>query len=98
MPTIGKYCKAYPIDKFREFSSWNENKEYPGHEKGEGMHAEEESKYLFLHDNYAVTDGIFVDENIVFDDVSSEWIAFCKEALEFEIPVYELKVKSPSQK
>jgi hypothetical protein len=87
---MGKYCKAYPIEKFREFSAWNETHEYPRREKREGIHAEEERKYLFLHGNYTVTDGIFVDENIVFDDVSSEWIAFCKGALEVEILVYEL--------
>jgi hypothetical protein len=28
--------------------------------------------------NFTVTDGIFVDENIIFSDVTPEWIEFCE--------------------
>ena len=45
--------------------------------------------FLYLQENYVVTDGIFIDENIIFDDVTSEWFDFCQNTLEFEIPVYE---------
>jgi hypothetical protein len=42
-----------------------------------------------LQENYVVTDGIFKDENIIFDDVTDEWKEFCTKELEFEIPEYE---------
>ena len=39
-----------------------------------------------LHFHCIVTDGLFIDQNIVFDDVTDEWKAFCQKVLEFEIP------------
>lgn len=45
--------------------------------------------FLYLQENYVVTDGIFKDENIIFDNITTEWIDFCKNMLLFEVPVYE---------
>jgi hypothetical protein len=42
--------------------------------------------FFYLHDDYTVTDGVFLDENLIYDTVSPEWISFCKEVLAFEIP------------
>ena len=101
MPKMGKYCKAYPIERFREFSAWGENLENLRREKSEvnGKEVEaprtlREQDYLFLQETFVVTDGVFMDENIIFNNISPEWIAFCKETLEFEVPVYELKAKN----
>ena len=44
---------------------------------------------LYLQENYMVTDGVFLDENIIFDDVTPEWKDFCTHVLKFEVPVYE---------
>jgi len=30
-----------------------------------------------MQENYVVTDGIFKDENIIFDNVTPEWKDFC---------------------
>ena len=96
MATMGKYCKAYPLKKLRTFSQWSERTENTRKEKQEidGQEVEVERKltddaFLYLQENYVVTDGIFIDENIIFDDVTSEWFDFCQNTLEFEIPVYE---------
>ncbi len=48
-----------------------------------------EDDHLYLQENFFVTDGIFIDENIVFDDVTPEWIDFCENTLKFEVPGYE---------
>ena len=40
-----------------------------------------DSDYVYLQRNFTVTDGIFVDENIIFDDVTPEWIDFCRTVL-----------------
>jgi hypothetical protein len=96
MARMGKYCKAYSLKKLREFSQWSENSENTRKEKKEVDGQEIEVKrtltdddFLYLQENYVVTDGIFKDENIIFDNVTPEWQEFCQSTLEFEIPVYE---------
>ena len=96
MGKMGKYCKAYPIQRLREFSRWKENSQNTRKEKQQVDGKEVETNrqltdndYLYLQENFVVTDGIFLDENIIFDEVSPEWIDFCKTDLKFEVPVYE---------
>lgn len=96
MANMGKYCKAYPITRLRELSGWKENaqnarkvrREVEGKEV-EATRELTDSDFLYLQENYTVTDGIFIDENIIFDQVTPEWIEQCKNDLKFEIPVYE---------
>jgi hypothetical protein len=96
MATMGKYCKAYLIKTLRQFEQWRENSENTRVEKQQIDGKEVEVKreltdddFLYLQENYVVTDGIFKDENIIFDNVTSEWKEFCYKTLGFEIPVYE---------
>jgi len=100
MATMGKYCKAYPITRFREYPGWAEKAENARKEKKvldgkevEGARQLTEKDHLYLQENYVVTDGIFLDEHIIFDNVTPEWIDFCKNTLTFEVPVYEPVVK-----
>ncbi|HHP7244066.1 MAG TPA: hypothetical protein ACFE0H_05195 [Elainellaceae cyanobacterium] len=95
MATMGKYCKAYPIKRLREFSQWTERSENTRTEKQDidGTEVEvnrilTEEDFLYLQENYVVTDGIFKDENIIFDQVTPEWKDFCHIVLGFEIPDY----------
>ena len=96
MATMGKYCKAYLLKSLRQFSGWVEKAENARKEKElvDGEEAEivrelTDDAILYLQENYVVTDGIFKDENIIFDDVTPEWVEYCQQELEFEIPVYE---------
>lgn len=75
-----RYCKAYPVERFEEFPGWGKKNVSKG---------EESAKYLYLHQDYTVTDGIFSGENVVYEDLTPEWIEFCQNALRFEVPVYE---------
>lgn len=93
---MGKYCKAYSLKKLREFSQWTERAENTRKEKQEvdGKEVEvnrvlTDDDFLYLQENYVVTDGIFKDENIIFDNITPEWQKFCKNTLLFDIPVYE---------
>ena len=102
MATTGKYCKAYPIKRLREFSHWTERSENTRKEKNEIEGAEvkvnrqlTEDDFLYLQENYVVTDGIFLDENIIFDNVTPEWKDFCENVLGFEVLVY--KTVKPSE-
>jgi hypothetical protein len=100
MANMGKYCKAYSVARLREFTGWTENTQNVRKEKKQidGKEVEVQRQlttndYLYVQENYVVTDGIFIDENVIFDNVTQEWIDFCQNTLKFEIPVYE-SVKS----
>jgi hypothetical protein len=88
MTTLGKYCKAYPLARLREFAGWNERaenarsitKEVNG-EKVTMARELTDADYVYLQINFTVTDGIFIDENIIFSDVTPEWIEFCRNVL-----------------
>lgn len=91
MSSLGKFCKAYPLEKFRQFSGWKENaqnarkifKEIDG-ETQEVQRELAGTDYLYLQENFTVTDGIFLGENVIFDDVTPEWIEFCRNTLAFQ--------------
>lgn len=96
MATMGKYCKAYLLKNLRQFSQWTERVENVKKEKKQvdGKEVEfdrqlTDDDIVYLQENYVVTDGIFKDENIIFDNVTPEWKDFCTNTLLFEIPVYD---------
>jgi hypothetical protein len=80
MSTQGAYCKAYPISQFRAFPGWKEPDE-----RNLG-----DEEILFLQENYVVTDNIFLDEGVVFDEITPEWETFCTETLGFQQPVSDV--------
>ena len=93
------YCKAYLASTFRKFSKWTEKttnlrkgkKVENGKEIVFDRTKIEDNDVLYLHDSHIVTDGIFKDENIVFDTLTDEWKSFCREELKFSIPDYRKK-------
>lgn len=96
MAIMGQYCKAYSLKQLRKFEQWSEKAENTGQEQhvidGETTAVKRsltDDDFVYLHENYVVTDGIFLDENILFDHVTSEWKDFCNHTLEFEVPTYE---------
>ena len=111
MTAMGKYCKAYPVSRLRQFSGWHEKAEnlrppdITPDEPGADADASSSSSasasvppaarqlsdddYLFVQENLVVTDSIYIDEHIIFDEITPEWEAFCKHDLEFEIPDFE---------
>ncbi len=94
MATMGRYCKAYAVEQLKQFAGWRprldalaplENEE-DGTEQPRTALADDD--YLFLQESFVVTDGIFLDEHVVFDEVTPEWKEFCSTTLAFEIPDY----------
>jgi len=84
MKPIGRYCKAYPASRLAEFRGWKVNTQTLSHQHDQGSQPD----YVFLHDSFVVTSGSEPDVNIVFDAVTPEWIAFCRESLGFVTPEY----------
>jgi hypothetical protein len=96
MAKMGRYCKAYPLEAFREYPKWTEAPIEPDPvdadaDAGEEGANEEIGTYYFLQEDYVVTGGIFQDESVVFSDVTPEWIEFCTGKLEFKVPEYLLE-------
>jgi hypothetical protein len=96
MASMGRYCKAYSLKKLREFAGWTEQADNARKEKQRVDGKEVETRrtltdddYVYVQENYVVTDGIFKDENVIFDNVTPAWIEYCQQTLKFEIPVYE---------
>ena len=88
MATLGKYCKAYQVATLRQFEQWAQGISHLENE-GAGTSKTRELKdedVLFVQEDFTVTDGVFLDENVVFDQVSPEWKNFCKTKLGFEVP------------
>jgi hypothetical protein len=88
MSTLGKYCRAYPLSQLRQFPGWVERadearklrKEIDG-EIVEAVRTLTDEDYVYLQLDYTVTDGIFVNENVIFNEVTPEWIEFCQRVL-----------------
>jgi hypothetical protein len=98
MAKMGKYCKAYPITKLRKFNGWSENAEerQAGGNEASPIRLLADEDFLYLQETFVVTDGIFLDENIIFDNVTPEWVEFCKHELHFKPVTYEPDMKAES--
>jgi len=88
MSVLGKYCRAYPLSQLRQFPGWCEKADEARKIRTEidGEIVEQartltDEDYVYLQMNYTVTDGIFVDENVIFNNVTPEWIEFCQNIL-----------------
>ena len=89
MTLMGSYCKAYPASRLREFEGWAEHarpvSRDPETPDG-GTVDDDDGLILYLQENYVVTAGIFQDEEIVYDNVTPEWVEFCRRDLQFSLP------------
>ena len=96
MSKMGRYCKAYPVSRFRESGLWSEDLQHARSEKKEieGVETQvprelTDDDHLYLQEDFTVTDGIFLEENVIFSEVTPDWKAFCSESLKFEVPPSE---------
>lgn len=95
MAEMGRYCKAYLASNMKQFPGWDPNldnlrqpeADEPGKEPEKRTELEDDD-IVYLQESLIVTDGIFLDENILLDEdkVDEEWTKFCRETLEFEVP------------
>jgi hypothetical protein len=91
MSILGKRCKEFPLSQLRQFSGWTEQShnarkiriEVEG-ETEEVVRELTNDDYLYLQENLTVTDGIFLDEHIIFANDTPEWREFCKNVLEWD--------------
>jgi hypothetical protein len=93
MASMGRYCKAYLLSRLRAFPGWSERAEAARPEPRDGDRGGREEPrpladddIVYLQESLVVTDGIFLDEHVLFDRVTPEWEAFCRKDLGFEVP------------
>lgn len=93
MTILGKYCKAFPLLQLRQFPGWIEKSQNARLIRREvnGETIEEprkltDSDYVYVHTDFRVTDGIFIDENTIFDRVTPEWVDYCRTVLGLSHP------------
>jgi hypothetical protein len=94
MAKLSRYCKAYPIIRLSEFYDWALRSENARTERRlvEGKELQvprsfSDNDFLYVQEDFTVTDGVYIDENVVFDRVTPEWVEFCTTILKFEAPV-----------
>lgn len=98
MAEMGRYCKAYHVRRLREFPGWQPRLEnlradselVDGEEVTRTRAELDDADILYVQETLVVTDGIFLDENVVWDQVTPEWEAFCRGPLGFEVPEDDL--------
>ena len=100
LKVMGKYCKAYHLREMRKYSGWAENAENARKEKKEveGKEIEEirtltDDSIVYLQKNYVVTDDVYKEENILFNEVTPKWEEYCIRELNFEIPNNDIPPK-----
>ncbi len=100
---MSHYCKAYSVKVLEAFPGWSEKIDKKPRKQAESASDDEGSPrkissedFLYLHDNYVVTDGIFSDKNIIFDNITDEWKEYCVKILKFNIPDF-VKNEAPEK-
>jgi len=90
-----KYCKAYYLRDSRKFSGWMESKinwkedksnTDDGDETETGDKEFADDDVVFIHQDFTVTQSMWHNENVIFNEVTPEWKKFCAEVLKFKVP------------
>lgn len=88
-----KYCKAYHLRDLRVFPGFSESKinwkakEVRNADNGNpGEHEFADDDVVFVHQDFTVTQSMWHNENVIFNQVTDEWKRFCEETLRFIVP------------
>ena len=82
------YCKAYQLSQLRQFAGWSENPRGPAAKQASSQIEENKSlsddDLVYVQENYVVTEDLFIDEGIIFNNVTPDWKDFCRGVLMFD--------------
>src|SRR5215831_2327909 len=87
-----KYCKAYYLRDLRKYSNWSESRinwKEKKNEKGTNDPNDVEftdDKIVFIHQDFTVTESMWQNENVIYNQVDEAWQGFCSSALGFKVP------------
>jgi hypothetical protein len=78
--TVRTYCKAYKLGALRAFPGWIEQPLASGTILSQ-------DDICFIWDDFTVqAESPLVEQNFIFEAVTPEWQAFCRDTLQFDIP------------
>ena len=97
MARMGSYCRAYYARDFTAFAGWSPDLAQLRPDAGEPREALKDDDLLYLQESFAVTDGIFLDENVVFADAGPAWREFCTGTLGFAPPAAAEEPEAPAE-
>jgi hypothetical protein len=80
-----EYCKAYTMARLSEFSAFAERARAVVKPAAIGAGDDDELAF-FLHHDFTVTESMWRNEQVVFDEVTPEWREFCAKTLGFKAP------------
>lgn len=86
-----KYCKAYHLKNLRAFPGWSESR-INWKETADDKNSENGSKtfsdddVVFIHQDCTVTQSMWHNEDVIFNQESPEWKQFCADTLNFKVP------------
>jgi len=89
-----KYCKAYNLEDLRKYPGWSESRinwktKKDGAEVDEKRRTDDpfpDNKIVFVHEDFTVTESMWHNEDVIFNQVDSAWEEFCATILRFKVP------------
>ncbi len=85
-----KYCKAYYLRDLRGYPAWGESrinwKEKKANGNGDAGEGFGDDKVVFIHQDFTVTESVWPNENVIFNNVDPVWEEFCANTLNFKVP------------
>jgi hypothetical protein len=102
MARMGSYCRAYYARDFAAFPGWRPDlsqlRPAVDDRDGREVHLQraslDDGDIVYLQEDFRVTDGIFLDEHVLFADNGPEWRAFCAGVLGFD-PAQGVEAEPP---
>ncbi|HEX6040745.1 hypothetical protein [Longimicrobium sp.] len=89
MARTGSYCRAFYAREFAGFDAWRPDLSRLRTGAEGTRSALEDEDVLYLQEDFRVTDGVYLDENVVFADAGPGWREFCAGTLGFAPPAAE---------
>jgi len=87
-----QYCKAFYLKDLRQFPGWSESRinwqDAADNNAAEDRQAPGFSDHdvVFLHQDLTVTQSMWHNENVIFQQITPAWEAFCTTVLHFQVP------------
>jgi len=82
------YTRAYRLGELRRYSGWRQN---PAQSDAGGPTDTQASdgQTVYLRSDFVVLQNCFDESPVLFDAVTPQWVAFCKNTLGFDAPDLE---------
>lgn len=69
------YCRAYTLGQLRAAAMWSDDATDLA-----------DDAIVYLHDDHSVSRAVWRGEDVVFAEVTPQWIEYCQQTLGFQIP------------